>query len=72
MRAVITVIGKDNVGILHKVSGVCAEYQARYVCNDHDGRHHKDDSRLCKAERSVDCIGRRTWSFCSLHARRHF
>ena len=22
MRAVITVIGKDNVGILHKVSGV--------------------------------------------------
>ena len=28
MRAVITVIGKDNVGILHKVSGVCAEYQA--------------------------------------------
>ena len=82
MRAVITVIGKDNVGILHKVSGVCAEYQANVlevtqsvlqdVCNDHDGRHHKDDSRLCKAERSVDCIGRRTWSFCSLHARRHF
>ena len=25
MRAVITVIGKDNVGILHKVSGVCSE-----------------------------------------------
>ena len=25
MKAVITVIGKDNVGILHKVSGVCAE-----------------------------------------------
>lgn len=25
MRAVVTVIGKDNVGILHKVSGVCAE-----------------------------------------------
>ncbi len=25
MRAVITVIGKDNVGILHKVSGICAE-----------------------------------------------
>jgi ACT domain-containing protein len=24
MRAVITVIGKDNVGILAKVSGVCA------------------------------------------------
>ena len=28
MRAVITVIGKDNVGILHQVSGVCAKYQA--------------------------------------------
>ncbi len=25
MKAVITVIGKDNVGILHKVSGVCSE-----------------------------------------------
>lgn len=25
MRAVITVIGKDNVGILYKVSGICAE-----------------------------------------------
>ncbi len=24
MRAVITVIGKDTVGILHKVSGICA------------------------------------------------
>ena len=29
MRAVITVIGKDNVGILHQVSGVCAKYQAK-------------------------------------------
>lgn len=28
MRAVITVIGKDNVGILAKVSGICAEYNA--------------------------------------------
>lgn len=28
MRAVITVIGEDNVGILHQVSGVCAKYQA--------------------------------------------
>lgn len=26
MRAVITVIGKDTVGILAKVSGICAEY----------------------------------------------
>ena len=25
MRAVVTVIGKDNVGILHKVSGIYAE-----------------------------------------------
>lgn len=31
MRAVITVIGKDNVGILHKVSGVCAEYHANVL-----------------------------------------
>lgn len=31
MRAVITVIGKDNVGILHKVSGVCANYQANVL-----------------------------------------
>lgn len=28
MKAVITVIGKDNVGILAKVSNVCAEYNA--------------------------------------------
>lgn len=27
MRAVITVIGKDTVGILAKVSSACAEYQ---------------------------------------------
>lgn len=31
MRAVITVIGKDNVGILHQVSGVCAQYQANVL-----------------------------------------
>ena len=31
MRAVITVIGQDNVGILHQVSGVCAEYHANVV-----------------------------------------
>ena len=31
MRAVITVIGKDKVGILHKVSGVCAEYHANVL-----------------------------------------
>ena len=31
MRAVITVIGKDNVGILHKVSGVYAEYHANVL-----------------------------------------
>ncbi len=31
MRAVITVIGNDNVGILHKVSGVCAKYQANVI-----------------------------------------
>ncbi|MCI1269690.1 MAG: ACT domain-containing protein [Ruminococcus sp.] len=31
MKAVITVIGKDNVGILHKVSGICAEYHANVI-----------------------------------------
>ncbi|MBQ8724506.1 MAG: ACT domain-containing protein [Oscillospiraceae bacterium] len=31
MREVITVIGNDNVGILHKVSGVCAKYQANVL-----------------------------------------
>lgn len=25
MRAVVTVIGKDNVGILNKVSGICSD-----------------------------------------------
>ena len=28
MRAIITVIGKDMVGILAKVSTICAEYDA--------------------------------------------
>lgn len=31
MKAVITVIGKDNVGILHKVSGVCSEVGANVM-----------------------------------------
>ncbi len=31
MRAVITVIGKDTVGILHKVSGICAKHNANVV-----------------------------------------
>jgi ACT domain-containing protein len=31
MKAVITVIGRDNVGILHKVSGICAEYNANVI-----------------------------------------
>lgn len=31
MRAVITVIGKDTVGILHKVSGICAEFNANVM-----------------------------------------
>ena len=46
MRAVITVVGKDTVGILAKVSGVCAkyyrgftDYYGRYVLYDYDGRH---------------------------------
>lgn len=31
MRAVITVIGKDTVGILAHVSGICAEYKANVI-----------------------------------------
>ena len=31
MRAVITVIGKDTVGILAKVSAICAEYNANVI-----------------------------------------
>lgn len=31
MRAVITVVGKDMVGILAKVSGLCARYNANVV-----------------------------------------
>ena len=31
MRAVLTVIGKDTVGILAKVSAVCAKYNANII-----------------------------------------
>lgn len=31
MRAVVAVIGKDMVGILAKVSGICAEYRANVM-----------------------------------------
>ena len=31
MRAVVTVIGKDTVGILAKISGICAEYNANII-----------------------------------------
>lgn len=31
MRAVITVIGKDTVGILAKVSAICSEYNANII-----------------------------------------
>lgn len=31
MRAVVAVIGKDTVGILAKVSGICAEYNANVM-----------------------------------------
>ncbi len=31
MRAIITVIGKDDVGILAKVSSNCAEYNANVI-----------------------------------------
>lgn len=31
MRAVLTVIGKDTVGILAKVSAICAEYNGNVI-----------------------------------------
>ena len=31
MRAVITVVGKDSVGILSKVSGICAENRMNVI-----------------------------------------
>lgn len=31
MRAVVAVIGKDTVGILAKVSGICAEFRANVM-----------------------------------------
>ncbi|MGI5958376.1 MAG: ACT domain-containing protein [Massiliimalia sp.] len=31
MKAIITVVGKDTVGILAKVSGVCAEHNANVI-----------------------------------------
>lgn len=31
MRAVVAVIGKDTVGILAKVSGICAEFKANVM-----------------------------------------
>lgn len=31
MRAVVTVIGKDTVGILAKVSGICSSYNANVI-----------------------------------------
>lgn len=31
MKAVVTVIGKDTVGILAKVSGICATYNANVM-----------------------------------------
>lgn len=31
MKAVITVVGKDTVGILAKVSAICAEYSANII-----------------------------------------
>jgi ACT domain-containing protein len=31
MKAVVTVIGKDTVGILAKISSICAEYKANVM-----------------------------------------
>jgi len=31
MRAVVTVIGKDTVGLLHKGSGICAEFNVNVI-----------------------------------------
>ena len=31
LKAVVTVVGKDNIGILAKVSGKCAEYDVNII-----------------------------------------
>ena len=31
MRAVVTAIGKDTVGILHKVSGICSDFNVNVI-----------------------------------------
>ena len=31
MKAIVNVTGKDTIGIIYKVSGVCAEYDANIV-----------------------------------------
>ena len=43
MRAVITVVGKDTVGILHKVSGVCADRKVNVVEVSQDVLRHYGD-----------------------------
>jgi len=53
MRAVITVLGKDMVGILAKVSAKCAEVDVNVievtqsiVCDDYDGGYFKIKSSV--------------------------
>ena len=56
MRAVISVIGKDTVGILAAVSTKCSEFninvievtQSGYVCNGYDDRYISNQRRFLK------------------------
>ena len=53
MRAFITVVGKDTVGILAKVSSICAKHDinitevSRYVLYDYACGYQQEHSRLC-------------------------
>ena len=51
MKAVVTVVGRDTVGILAKIAGVCAETNVNVeevtqsilsdLCHDHGGGRHR-------------------------------
>ena len=52
MRAVVTVIGKDAVGILAKVSTKCAEYNANVIEVTQSVLQDRKSTRLNSSHRS--------------------
>ena len=47
MRAIITVIGKDQVGIVAKISTICAKYNANIL--DINQQENQNDTFSCYA-----------------------